>query len=99
MIEIPNDATLEQIAQVASEEGEPLTRNQVAAVLAAFRAILQGDEIGTMRRNPENGDLAIRVVDEHGLHLWRVMPMNGSAVYNDLQPTLVGWPLAEVSEK
>lgn len=95
---MPTDETLEQIAQIASEQDEPLTRNQVAAVLAAYKNILEGDAIGTLRRNPANGDLAMRVVD-NGLHLWRVMPANGDPIYNDLQPTLVGWILAEMSEK
>lgn len=88
-IEIPPDATLDQIAGVASEAGEAITRNQVAAVLAAYRAILAGDPVGTVRRNPENGALAIRV-NADGLHLWRVNVPDGDQ-YNDLSPTL-SWP-------
>jgi hypothetical protein len=79
---------LKQIADVASEAGEPLTANQVAAVLAAREAILDGDPVGTVRKGPE-GEIAVRVND-NGLHMWRVMCLDAT-FYNDLQPTLP-WP-------
>lgn len=93
MIEIPEDPTLEQIAQVASEADTPITRNQVAAVLAAYRNIMSGDPIGTIRRDPESGAMAMRVSD-NGLQLWRVNAPDGSQ-YNDLQPHLP-WPIVEL---
>jgi hypothetical protein len=92
VIEIPSDVILEQIAKVASEAEEPITRPQVAAVLTAYRAILNGDPVGTIRRNPENGAMAMRVND-NGLHLWRVTVPATGEFYNDLQPTL-DWPEA-----
>ncbi len=90
MIEIPEERTLEQIAQVASEADEPITSNQVAAVLAAYANILGGDDVGTIRRDPETGAIAMRVSD-NGLLMWRVAVPNGEQ-YNDLQPTL-DWPV------
>lgn len=93
MIEIPEKPTLDQIAQVASEEREPITSNQVAAVLAAYANIMGGDQVGTIRRNPENGAIAMRVSD-NGLHMWRVSVPDGEQ-YNDLQPTL-DWPVLTV---
>lgn len=88
-IEIPSDATLDQIAEVAGEAGQPITRNQVSAVLAAYRAILGGDPVGTVRRDPETGAMAMRV-NADGLHMWRVNVPTGEQ-YNDLSPTL-SWP-------
>jgi hypothetical protein len=89
MIEMPSDPMLEQIAQVASEEGEPLTSNQVAAFIAAYNNIMSGEPIGTMLKNPETGAVAIRA-NVDGLHMWRVNAPDGSQ-WNDLQPTLEGW--------
>jgi hypothetical protein len=90
MIDIPQQQTLEQIAQVASETEEPITARQAAAVLAAYKNILGGDPLGTMRRDPETGAIAIRV-NVDGLYLWRVTVPDGT-FYNDLQPTLA-WPV------
>jgi hypothetical protein len=93
MIEIPEDSVLEQIAQVASEPEQTLTRNHVAAVLAAYSNVMGGDPIGTVRRDPETGALALRVKAD-GLHMWRVSVPDGTQ-YNDLQPTLP-WPLLPI---
>lgn len=83
-------ATLEQIAQVAAEETEePLTANQTAAIIAAYHNVVSGDPVGTMRRDPETGAIALKVVD-NGVMLWRVSVPDGTQ-YNDLQPTL-HWP-------
>jgi hypothetical protein len=81
---------LEQIAQVASEESEePLSPNQAAAVIAAYHNVVSGDPVGTMRRDPETGAIALKVLD-NGLFIWRVNVPDGT-FYNDLQPTLP-WP-------
>jgi hypothetical protein len=80
-----SDALLKQIAEVASEKEEPLTMAQVAAVLAAREAILDGDPLGTIRQGPA-GEIAVRVND-NGLHLWRVTCQDGNQ-YNDLQPSM-----------
>lgn len=88
-VEIPKITVLDQIANVASEEGEPITTNQVAAVLAAYNNVRTGDEPGTIRRDEETKATAVRVND-NGLHLWRVTEADGTQ-YNDLQPTLP-WP-------
>jgi hypothetical protein len=89
MIDVPEDKVLEQIAQVASESEFPITTNQVAAVFTAYKNITGGDPLGTIRKNPETGEIAHRVNSE-GLHLWRVSHPDGTQ-YNDLQPTL-DWP-------
>jgi hypothetical protein len=89
VIEMPADAALEQIAKVASEADESLTVNQVAAVLAAYNNVMAGDPVGTLRRDPETGAIAMRA-NVDGLHMWRVSSPDGNQ-YNDLQPTLNGW--------
>jgi hypothetical protein len=90
-----SQALLDQIASVASEKDEPITANQVAAVLSARESILDGAPVGTVLRGPE-GEIATRVNDK-GLHLWRVVCPDGT-LYNDLQPTLP-WPkLGEAAE-
>lgn len=83
------DATLEQIAQVASEADVPLTKNQAAAVIAAYHNVLDGDPVGTMRKDPETGAVALKVID-NGLMIWRISCKDGT-FYNDTQPTLP-WP-------
>jgi len=87
-------AQLEQIASIASEEGEPLTGNQAAALIAAYHNVVSGDPVGTMRRDPETGAIALKVAAPDGLLMWRVSVPDGTQ-YNDLQPTLT-WPLLEV---
>lgn len=82
-----SDAMLTQIAKVASEKEEPLTPAQVAAVLAAREAILDGDPVGTVKQGPA-GEIAVRVNDE-GMHIWRVSCPDGT-IYNNLEPTMFG---------
>jgi hypothetical protein len=92
------EATLEQIASVASEPDaeHPLTGKQVAAVIAAYHNVASGDPVGTMRRNPENGAIALKTMAADGMLIWRISVPDGSQ-YNDLQPTLT-WPILEVGQ-
>jgi hypothetical protein len=85
-VDLTNDAL---ITNVAKQVGGGITPEQVAAVIAAWHAIHDGDPVGTVRRDPETGAVGIRVEDQ-GYHLWRVTVPNGE-FYNDLQPTLP-WP-------
>lgn len=91
MIEMPNDAQMEQIAHVASEPDAktPFTAAQVGAILAAYRNVMGGDPVGTLRRDPKTGAVAVRA-NVDGLHMWRVSSPDGTQ-WNDLQPTLAGW--------
>jgi hypothetical protein len=91
------EAMLRQIAKVASEEGEELTMAQVAAVLAAREAIIDGDPIGTIRQGTQ-GEIAVRV-DDQGMHIWRVTCPDGT-LYNNLEPTMNGdWKVIKQGEK
>lgn len=91
MIEMPSQKALEQIAKVATEPdaAKPYTHIDVAAILAAYVNVMEGDPVGTILRDPESGSVAVRALD-NGLHIWRVSNPNGD-VYNDLTPTLLGW--------
>lgn len=90
MIEIPSNATMEQIAHVASEPDQPpITWQQVAAILAAYNNVIDGDPVGTILKNPDSGAVAVRA-NVDGLHMWRISAPDGSQ-YNDLQPRLEGW--------
>ena len=90
-IDMPERPELEAIAKLASESGEkhPLTANDVAVILQSYRQLHEGDEVGSLLRNPDTGALAHRV-SENGLHLWRCSAPDGSQ-WNDTQPTLDGW--------
>ena len=85
-------ATLEQIASVATEPDaeHTLTASEVAGVIAAYHNITSGDPIGTIRRDPVTGAIALKTSVD-GLLLWRVSTPDGGQ-YNDLQPTLP-WPI------
>jgi hypothetical protein len=58
-------------------------------VLAAWNLVLTGDPVGTVKLNPENGSLALRV-SEDGVHKWKVTAADGGT-WSDMQPTLPGW--------
>lgn len=88
------DVLLEQIASIASEEHESLTGKQAAAIIAAYHNVMDGDPVGTMRRDPETGAVALKVAASDGLLMWRVNVPDGSQ-YSDLAPTLP-WPVLEV---
>lgn len=82
--DLTNDPLLEQVAAIAE-----VTVAQAAAVIAAWHSIHEGDAIGTLRRDPDTGAVALRVMDNN-MHMWRVNNPDGTS-YNDMQPTL-SWP-------
>jgi hypothetical protein len=69
--------------------GDDITEAQIDAVLAAQKALADGDPVGTVRRDPDSGKVAHRVT-AHGVAQWRVSEPDGDT-YSDLQPTLP-WP-------
>jgi hypothetical protein len=83
---LKNTALLERVAKVVGD----VTAEQVGAIMAAYWAIFDGDPVGTIRRDPDTGAVAVRVED-NGMNLWRVNGPDGEQ-YNDLQPTLP-WPV------
>lgn len=61
----------------------------VAMVLQAWNTVLAGEPVGTIKKDPVSGNLAVRV-SENGVHQWKVTAPNGGQ-WSDLQPTLPGW--------
>lgn len=89
--DITSDAVMERVAEVVGDT----TPQKVAATIAAWHAIHEGDPVGTVRRDPETGAIAVRAEDGP-MHLWRVSVPDGTQ-YNDLQPTLP-WPIIHAPE-
>jgi hypothetical protein len=85
--DLQNEAVINQIAHILKEDG--ITPKQVAQVLAAWHTVHTGDKVGTIRRDPDTGAVAVRV-ESDGMPMWRVSTPSGEQ-YNDLQPTLL-WP-------
>lgn len=64
-------------------------------VIVAYNAVRDGgDPVGTTRKGP-NGEFALRVDDPAKGPLWRVTPLDGSAPYDDMNPTLA-WDQANI---
>lgn len=81
------------IQALKAHVGDDITEAQIDAVLAAQRAIADGDPVGTVRKDPDTGKVAHRVT-VHGVTQWRITDPHGDQ-YNDLQPTLP-WPALDV---
>lgn len=78
----------QQLVDVISAQLPDIDAGQVAQVLQTWRDVLDGDPVGTIRRNSD-GRVAHRVTTD-GIFLWRVTGVDGDQ-YNDMQPTLQ-WP-------
>jgi hypothetical protein len=89
----PEQIAHPEIVRHISAGMDDLTDEQIHRVLEAWNQVRQGDPVGTVRRNPANGEVAHRV-DHEGVHVWRISNPDGSQ-YNDMRPTMT-WP--ELSE-
>ena len=76
------------IAEISAQCPDVSTEH-VAMVVTAWNAIINGDPVGTVKKDPGTGALALRV-SESGVHKWRVTGSDGTT-WSDLQPTLPGW--------
>lgn len=79
----------DHLVETISSQLPDISTDQVGAVLSAWRDVLTGDPIGTVRRS-KTGAVAHRVTTD-GVHLWRVTEPDGGQ-YNDMAPTLK-WPV------
>lgn len=77
------------VQAIAAHLGDTVTTDQVAEVLAALNAVQDGDAVGVVRRDPDTGKVAHRVLS-NGVAQWRVSGPDGEQ-YNDLQA--VAWPV------
>jgi hypothetical protein len=77
------------VVATVSEQCPEVTDEQVAMVLTAWNTVLSGEPVGTIKKDPASGNLAVRV-SENGIHQWKVTSPDGGQ-WSDLQPTLAGW--------
>lgn len=87
-IDMP-EPTAEVVAAIIASTG--MTEEQVRLVFAANAAVLAGDPVGTARKCPETGDIAVRFING-GIAMWHITPLaNDAQPHNDMAPTLP-WP-------
>ncbi len=79
----------EAVVSAVSEHCPEVTDEHVAMVLQAWNTVLSGEPVGTIKKDPVSGNLAVRV-SENGIHQWKVTAPDGG-MWSDLQPTLTGW--------
>lgn len=92
------EVTSLEVAQAISQHlGDGISREQVHQVLHALNAIQTGDPVGMVRRNPEDGHVAHRVLIS-GVGQWRVTGPGGEN-YIDMQPTLLDWDVIYTPEE
>jgi hypothetical protein len=86
----PKQKRDKEIAGIQAMLGDDVSAAQIDAVLAAQAALVEGDPVGTVRREEDSGMVAHRVNDG-GVVQWRVTGPDGEC-FNDLQTTLP-WPV------
>jgi hypothetical protein len=79
----------DSVVATVSEHCPEVSDEHVAMVLAAWNAVQAGEPVGTIKKDPVTGNLAVRV-SENGIHQWKVTAPDGG-MWSDLQPTLAGW--------
>jgi hypothetical protein len=79
---VVTDAVVDAISQQLPD----ITTEQVGAVLTKWNEVLNGDALGTIRMDPDTGNVAYRVAQD-GIHMWKVSAPDGGQ-WNDMQPTL-----------
>jgi len=75
--------------ELISEQCPEVTDEHVAMVLAAWNTVKAGDPVGTIKKDPVTGNLAVRV-SENGVHQWKITAPDGG-MWSDMQPTLHTW--------
>lgn len=88
MSDSPVEITEEVVTEISGNCPD-VSDEHVAMVLSAWNTVLNGSPLGTILRNPETGDIAMRV-SELGVHKWRVTATDGGQ-WADMRPTLPGW--------
>lgn len=77
------------IVATISAQCPEVTDEHVAMVLEAWNTVLNGEPVGTIKLDPESGNLARRV-NENGIHQWKITAPDGG-MWSDMSPTLPGW--------
>lgn len=84
----PNAINEALVAAISAQLPE-VTDEHVAMVLIALNVVQNGEPVGTVMLNPENGQVAVRVANK-GIHEWRINDPGGGVII-DNKPTLPGW--------
>jgi hypothetical protein len=84
----PIEVTDAVVALISAQCPE-VSDEHVAMVLSAWNVVLNGEPLGTIKKDPDTGNLAVRV-SEGGIHQWKVTAPDGG-MWSDVQPTLPGW--------
>lgn len=73
------------VYDVSAAAGDVVTDEQTAAVLLALQVVIGGDKVGTIKRNPDTGEIATRQLED-GRPVWWVTGSNKP--YRNAQGTL-----------
>ena len=79
----------EALVEAISQQCPEISDEHVAMVLTALNTVINGEPLGTIRKDPVTGNLAVRV-SESGIHQWKITAPDGG-MWSDLQPTLASW--------
>lgn len=79
----------DELVRTISAQCPDVSDEHVALVLDAWNTITEGEPLGTIKKDPVTGRLAVRV-SENGVHQWKVTAPDGG-MWSDMQPTLPGW--------
>ena len=79
----------EALIAAISQQCPEVTDEHVAMVLTALNSVTDGEPLGTIRKDPVTGNLAVRV-SEGGIHQWKITAPDGG-MWSDNQPTLPTW--------
>lgn len=81
-----------ELAMAIASQVEGVDAAQVEQMFSVWQAVAEGDPVGTVRRDPQNGKVYVRC-DCDGLPKWRVVdPYDGRANLFDLSNSVV-WPI------
>jgi hypothetical protein len=82
----PVNASPELLQRVSDALGDDVSLETVIQVLTTLDVIVGGEPVDTMKRNPDTGEIARRVL-ENGLPVWWIIPPSGTP-YRNMQPSL-----------
>src|SRR5215213_6682054 len=81
-----------ELAVAIASQVDGVEAPQVEAMFAVWQAVQEGDPVGTVRRNPQDGLVYVRVNCD-GIPKWRVVnPEDGCANTFDMTGAIV-WPI------
>lgn len=81
----------EAVRQLEADEAPQEAIDAAVFAMQKTKMLFDGEPIGTVRRHPDTGAMAVRVLHpDTGIPLWRVSNLDGSG-HDDHQVSLQGW--------